>query len=139
MKDKVIRILVYPNITNWQNRNIDNLERDSYIQVIKTQISVLNELRDDLFFYLILPQIVPSLRFKNATPLITTLSPSKHFSAYDKKELDKLLDGSKFDLPTYAPTMRSHFDVEFMRKLLSTKLDFDLVLDVWAEKLRHKV
>lgn len=100
---------------------------------------MLNELRDDLFFYLILPQIVPSLRFKNATPLITTLSPSKHFSAYDKKELDKLLDGSKFDLPTYAPTMRSHFDVEFMRKLLSTKLDFDLVLNVWAEKLRHKV
>ena len=70
----MIRILVYPNITNWQNRNLNNLEKDSYIQVIRTQIKVLNEIRDDLFFYWILPQIVPSLRFDNATPIITVYS-----------------------------------------------------------------
>jgi len=128
MKNKLIRILVYPNITNWKNRNVKNLEQDSYIQVIKNQIKVLNEIRDDLFFYLILPQIVPSLRFDNVTPLITDLSPPKHFKDYNKKELKEILDNNSFDIPTYAPTMRSHFDVEFMRRLCSTKLDFDLVM-----------
>ena len=63
----LIRILVYPNITNWKNRDIKNLEQDSYIQVIRNQIKQLNDIRDDLFFYLILPQIVPSLRFDNVT------------------------------------------------------------------------
>ena len=126
MNNNLIRILVWPNITNWKNRNIKHLEQDSYIQVIRNQIKVLNEIRDDLFFYLVLPQIVPSLRFDNATPLITTISPPKHFKDYNEKELKEILDGNKFDLPTYASTMRSHFDVEFIRKLLST--DFDLVM-----------
>jgi|APSaa5957512576_1039674.scaffolds.fasta_scaffold05695_2 glycosyltransferase involved in cell wall biosynthesis len=128
MDKNLIRILVWPNITNWKNRNIKHLEQDSYIQVIKNQIKVLNEIRDDLFFYLVLPQIVPSLRFDNATPLITNISPERHLKDYNKKELKELLDGHKFDIPTYAPTMRSHFDVEFIRKLLSTDLDFDLVM-----------
>ncbi len=128
MGEKLIRIAIYPNITNWQNRNIANLEKDSFIQVIRTQITELNKIRNDLFFYLILPQIVPSLRFKNATPLITTISPEGHLKDYNKKELEELLGGNKFDLPTYAPTMRSHFDVEFIRKLLSTDFDFDLVM-----------
>ena len=46
---KTIRILVYPNITY-----LKDLKKDSYIQAIKNQISVLNEIRDDLWFYLIL-------------------------------------------------------------------------------------
>ena len=45
---KTIRILVYPNITF-----LKDLEKDSYIQVIKKQIKLLNEIRDDLWFYLI--------------------------------------------------------------------------------------
>ena len=128
MKNKLIRILVYPNITNWKNRNLENLEQDSYIQVIRNQIKQLNDIRDDLFFYLVLPQIVPSLRFDNVTPLITDISPPKHFKDYSKKELKEILENNSFDIPTYAPTMRSHFDVEFIRKLLSKKLDFDLVM-----------
>ena len=85
MDKNLIRILVWPNITNWKNRNIKHLEQDSYIQVIKNQIKVLNEIRDDLFFYLVLPQIVPSLRFDNATPLITNISPERHLKDYNKK------------------------------------------------------
>ena len=46
---KTVRVLVYPNITFQED-----LEKDSYIQVIKKQISLLNEIRDDLWFYLIL-------------------------------------------------------------------------------------
>ena len=46
---KVVRILVYPNITFQEN-----LEKDSFVQVIKNQIKELNAIRDDLWFYLIL-------------------------------------------------------------------------------------
>ena len=85
---KTTRILVYPNITFAKD-----LEKDSYIQVIKKQITLLNEIRDDLWFYLILPKEVPSLVFDNVTQLIVYL-------------------------PTHSPTMRAHFDTEAIKKVL---------------------
>ena len=57
---KTVRVLVYPNITFQKD-----LEKDSYIQVIRNQIKLLNEIRDDLWFYLILPCHVPILDFNN--------------------------------------------------------------------------
>ena len=95
---KTVRVLVYPNITFQAD-----LEKDSYIQVIKKQISLLNEIRDDLYFYLILPCSVPSLQFENVTQYIVPV-------------------------PTYPPTMRSHFDVPRIKEILSRELDFDLVM-----------
>ena len=95
---KTVRILVYPNITFQED-----LEKDSYIQVIKKQIKLLNEKRDDLWFYLILTKPMESLTFHNVTQIY-------------------------IDLPTYPPTMRSHFDVGGMKKILSHDLDFDLVM-----------
>jgi len=95
---KTVRVLVYPNITFQAD-----LEKDSYIQVIKKQISLLNEIRDDLWFYLILPCEMESLNFSNVTQYI-------------------------IKMPTYPPTMRSHFDVPKITKLLGRKLDFDLVM-----------
>ena len=62
---KTVRVLVYPNITFQAD-----LEKDSYIQVIKKQITLLNEIRDDLWFYLILPCDVESLNFSNVTQYI---------------------------------------------------------------------
>ena len=93
-----IRVLVYPNITFQKD-----LEKDSYIQVIKKQITLLNQLRDDLWFYLILPCPVPSLDFDNVTQWF-------------------------IDYPTYPPTMRSHFVVPEIQKLLNRDMDFDLVM-----------
>ena len=95
---KTTRILVYPNITFAKD-----LEKDSYIQVIKKQITLLNEIRDDLWFYLILPKEVPSLVFDNVTQLIVYL-------------------------PTHSPTMRAHFDTEAIKKVLPREYDFDLVM-----------
>ena len=92
------RVLVYPNVTFQKD-----LEKDSYIQVIKNQIRLLNEMRDDLWFYLILTEPTPSLQFDNVTQMY-------------------------IDLPTYPPTMRSHFDVSKLQKMLGEKLDFDLVM-----------
>ena len=95
---KTIRILVYPNITFQEE-----LESDSYIQVIKNQIKLLNEIRDDLWFYMILPEPVPSLAFDNVTQWY-------------------------LPMPTYPPTMRSHVDVPKLQKMLNRVNDFDLVM-----------
>ena len=95
---KTVRVLVYPNITFQKD-----LEKDSYIQVIKQQINLLNQIRDDLWFYLILPEPVPSLAFDNVTQWY-------------------------LPMPTYPPTMRSHVDVPKLQKMLSRDMDFDLVM-----------
>ena len=97
-KVKTVRVLVYPNITFQKD-----LEKDSYIQVIKNQIKLLNEIRDDLWFYLILPEPVPSLAFDNVTQWY-------------------------LPMPTYPPTMRSHVDVPKLQKMLNRVNDFDLVM-----------
>ena len=94
---KTVRVLVYPNITFQKD-----LEKDSYIQVIKNQIKLLNEIRDDLWFYLVLTKPMESLQFDNVTQMY-------------------------IDLPTYPPTMRSHFDVSKLQKMLG-KRDYDVVM-----------
>ena len=50
MKDhkNMIRILVYPNITH--NSRGQDIEADSFVQVIKKQILLLNEITTDLSF-----------------------------------------------------------------------------------------
>ena len=95
---KTKRILVYPNITFAKD-----LSKDSYIQVIKKHITLLNEIRDDLWFYLILPKEVPELAFDNVTQLF-------------------------LDLPTHPPTMRAHFDSQAIKKLVPKNIDIDLVM-----------
>ena len=95
---KTIRILVIPNITFQED-----LEKDSYIQVVKQQIKLLNEIRSDLWFYLILPESVPSLIFDNVTQWFV-------------------------ELPTYPTVMRSHVDVNKLRKMFNGSWDFDLVM-----------
>lgn len=95
--EKTIRILVYPNITFSKD-----LTKDSYIQVITNMITELNNIRTDLFFYLILPEFLEMLDFPNTSQLI-------------------------MKVPTYPPTMRSHFDVDYFRKLINHDLDIDLV------------
>ncbi len=106
---KIVRVLVYPNITFQED-----LEKDSYIQVIKNQIKLLNEIRDDLWFYMILPEPVPSLQFDNVTQWYT-----------------------KFE--TYPPTMRSNFRVDVIRKILNSRLDFDLVMSHLPEHTHQLV
>lgn len=106
---KTVRVLVYPNITFQKD-----LEKDSYIQVIKKQIKLLNEIRNDLWFYLILPCPVPSLKFDNVTQWF-------------------------IDFETYPPTMRSQFRVDVMRKMLNNTLDFDLIMSHLPEHTHQLV
>jgi hypothetical protein len=104
-----VRVLVYPNITFQED-----LEKDSYIQVIKNQIKLLNEIRSDLWFYLILPCPVPSLQFENVTQWYT-------------------------DFETYPQTMRSNFRVDIIRKMLHSGYDFDLVMSHLPEHTHQLV
>ena len=108
-KVKTVRVLVYPNITFQKD-----LEKDSYIQVIKNQIKLLNEIRDDLWFYMILPCPVPSLQFDNVTQWY-------------------------IDFETYPQTMRSNFRVDVIRKMLHNGLDFDLVMSHLPEHTHQLV
>jgi len=104
---KMIRILVYPNITH--NSRGQDIEADSFVQVIKKQILLLNQIRDDLWFYLVLPKEVKSLKLSNTSQLI-------------------------YPLPTYPPTMRSHFNVDRFKKLIPHNLDFDLIFSHLPEQ-----
>ena len=95
---KTVRVLWWPNITFMKD-----LEKDSYIQVAKNQIKLLNGIRDDLWHYMILPCPVPSLQFDNVTQWY-------------------------MDFETYPQTMRSNFRVDVVRKMLNNSLDFDIVM-----------
>ena len=106
---KTVRILVYPNITFQKN-----LGADSFIQVAKKQIQLLNEIRDDLWFYIILPKPVESLNFDNVTQWYV-------------------------DFETYPPTMRSNFRVDLMKKMFHYKMDFDLVMSHLPEHTHQLV
>ena len=106
---KTVRILVYPNITFQKN-----LGADSFIQVAKKQIQLLNEIRDDLWFYIILPKPVESLNFDNVTQWYV-------------------------DFETYPPTMRSNFRVDLMKKMFHYKIDFDLVMSHLPEHTHQLV
>jgi len=94
---KTKRILVYPNITYSKD-----LEKDSFIQVIKNMVYELNKIRNDLYFYIIVPQFLSCLDFPNVSQFF-------------------------MDFPTYPPVMRSHFDVQELKKIVSHDLDIDLV------------
>ena len=106
---KTVRVLWYPNITFQKD-----IEKDSYIQVVKNQIKLLNEIRDDLWHYMILPFEVPSLQFDNVTQWY-------------------------MDFETYPQTMRSNFRVDVVRKILNNSLDFDIVMSHLPEHTHQLV
>ena len=76
----IYRILVYPNITYQKD-----LEKDSYIEVIKNVIKNLNEIRDDLYFILLQPEYLKCLDFPNTEQRI-------------------------LPMPSYPNSMRLHFN-----------------------------
>ena len=96
---KTLRILVYPNITYAKD-----LEKDSYIQVIYSMITEMNKIRDDLFFYLVMPKhmMMFSSAFPNTHQFI-------------------------IPCPSYPQNMRMHFNVKSFDIIRHRKWDFDLI------------
>ena len=89
-----------------------DLEKDSYVQVMKNMI---RELQDKPIFW-------------------TILSP-EHIDGLDFPNTEQLM----WELPTYPPAMRSHFDVTKFKKLMGHDRDFDLVMSHLPEHTHQLV
>ena len=91
-------ILVYPNITYSKD-----LEKDSYVVVLRNVIKYLNRIRDDLEWTILSPSKTESLVFPNTQQV-------------------------QISLPTYPNQMRCHFDtVRVLKALRHKDVDYDLV------------
>jgi hypothetical protein len=92
------KILVYPNITYMQD-----LEKDSYVVVLRNVIKELNKIRDDIHFTILSPTEIQSLVFENTTQI-------------------------PINLPSYPNAMRTHFNFTELKNILKWKsTDYDVL------------
>ena len=97
-KEYKYKILVYPNITYMKD-----LEKDSYVVVLRNVIKELNKVRDDIFWTILSPEHVKSLAFDNTEQLL-------------------------INLPSYPNKMRTHFDVTEILKVIDWRNnDYDVL------------
>ncbi len=92
------KILVWPNITY-----SDDLEKDSYVQVMHNVIKSVSKNHPDVFWYVVTPKLLKSFQFDNVEQLI-------------------------HDFPTYPNSMRIDFDFKKIHQLIDWRsTDIDLV------------
>ena len=92
------KVLVYPNITYMKD-----LEKDSYVVVLRNVIKELNKVRDDIHWTILSPYEIQSLVFPNTTQL-------------------------PIELPSYPNAMRTHFNHKQLLKTIDWKKnDYDVV------------
>ena len=92
------RILVWPNITY-----SEDLEKDSYVVVLSNVIREVNKIVPGVFWTIVTPKEVNSLKFQNTEQII-------------------------YDFPTYPNSMRIHFDFRKVMNLIDWKRnDYDIV------------
>ena len=97
-KEYKYKVLVYPNITYMKD-----LEKDSYVVVLRNVIKELNKVRDDIHWTILSPYEVKSLIFPNTTQL-------------------------PIELPSYPNAMRTHFNHKQIMKTIDWKKnDYDIV------------
>ena len=97
-KEYPYKILVYPNITYMRD-----LEKDSYVVVLRNVIKELNKVRDDIHWTIMSPGDIKSLTFKNTTQI-------------------------PINLPSYPNAMRCHFNYNEIKANLRWKhTDYDVV------------
>ena len=97
-KEYKYKVLVYPNITYMKD-----LEKDSYVVVLRNVIKELNKVRDDIHWTILSPTEVKSLVFPNTKQL-------------------------PIELPSYPNAMRTHFNHKQILKAIDWKKnDYDIV------------
>ena len=97
-KEYNYKILVYPNITYMRD-----LEKDSYVVVLRNVIKELNKVRDDIHWTILSPTDIKSLTFENTTQI-------------------------PINMPSYPNAMRCHFNYEEIKKNLRWKYtDYDVL------------
>ena len=97
-KEYPYKILVYPNITYMRD-----LEKDSYVVVLRNVIKELNKVRDDIHWTIMSPGDIKSLTFENTTQI-------------------------PINLPSYPNAMRCHFNYNEIKSNIRWKhTDYDVV------------
>ena len=97
-KEYPYKILVYPNITYMRD-----LEKDSYVVVLRNVIKELNKVRDDIHWTIMSPGDIKSLTFENTTQI-------------------------PINLPSYPNAMRCHFNYNEIKANLRWKhTDYDVL------------
>ena len=97
-KEYTYKILVYPNITYMRD-----LEKDSYVVVLRNVIKELNKIRNDIHWTILSPGDIKSLTFENTTQI-------------------------PINLPSYPNAMRCHFNYNEIKANLRWKhTDYDVV------------
>ena len=92
------KILVWPNITY-----AENLEKDSYVIVLANIIKCINSVRKDVHWTIVTPSHVKLLQYDNVDQII-------------------------YKVPTYPNSMRVHFNVDEVSRLLDLhNQDFDII------------
>ena len=83
------KILVYPNETFQKD-----LEKDSYVVVLRNVINELNKVRDDIHWTILTSKHVKSLQFKNTEQLIISMPsyPNKMRTHFNADEILKVID-----------------------------------------------
>ena len=103
-KEYKYKVLVYPNITYMKD-----LEKDSYVVVLRNVIKELNKVRDDIHWTILSPYEVKSLIFENTTQL-------------------------PIELPSYPNAMRTHFNhKQLLKRIIKVTLSLKKL-----PKLFHK-
>ena len=97
-KEYPYKILVYPNITYMRD-----LEKDSYVVVLRNVIKELNKVRNDIHWTIMSPGDIKSLTFENTTQI-------------------------PINLPSYPNAMRCHFNYNEIKANIRWKhTDYDVV------------
>ena len=92
------KILVYPNITYMRD-----LEKDSYVVVLRNVIKEINKIRKDIHWTILSPTDIKSLTFENTTQI-------------------------PINLPSYPNAMRAHFNFGEIKNVLRWKeTDYDVL------------
>tara|TARA_A100001011_G_scaffold212408_1_gene220625 strand:- start:1000 stop:2325 length:1326 start_codon:yes stop_codon:yes gene_type:complete len=88
-KEYKYKILVYPNITYMKD-----LEKDSYVVVLKNVIEETNKVRDDIHWTILSPKHIMSLQFENTEQLMIKMPsyPNKMRTHFDADEILKVID-----------------------------------------------
>ena len=83
------KILVYPNETFQKD-----LEKDSYVVVLRNVINELNKVRDDIHWTILTSKHVKSLQFENTEQLIISMPsyPNKMRTHFNSDEILKVID-----------------------------------------------
>ena len=102
------RCLVYPNITYQKD-----FYKDSYYIIMSNILKHLTDLRKDIHFTILTPEIMPGFTFENSEQVI-------------------------YKQPSYPNTMRCHFDTDRLKEIIHDRTH-DIILDRRQDRILDRI